>query len=280
MASSRVTPLTAPCRLGSFPDASRPLRRARRPKALEANFRRPSIIPYKLTFCITFWCNYKLPDLQHLEDEAARRAPARRDPGVLQEARADFLWVDLTGGEVTLRKDFVEVCARGDRPTARTCCCCTSRPTATSPTRSSRHARDHGGWPREADHHRLDRRRRGHERRDPRDRGRLAAADRDVPAAARDPRRRGRARHDALAEERRPLPGRVRGRQARDPGPRATSDFHVNIVHESPHYLGNTNLGAPEERRRRARCSDAVEAVREAARPAARPGRLSSSART
>ena len=27
-------------------------------RALEANFRRPDF-PYKLTFCITFWCNYR-----------------------------------------------------------------------------------------------------------------------------------------------------------------------------------------------------------------------------
>ena len=92
----------------------------------------------------------------------------------------------------------------------------------------------------EADHHRLDRRRRADERRIQGIEGRLAA-DRDLPPPARDPRRRGRARHDAVAEERRPLPGRVCGRAEGDSG-LTYRDFHVNIVHESAHYLGNTNL--------------------------------------
>ena len=77
-------------------------------RAAEANFRRPDF-PFKLTFCITFWCNYKCQtcniwqmqprDELKLEEiqEFFRRSPR-------------FLWVDLTGGEVWLRKDFVQVC--------------------------------------------------------------------------------------------------------------------------------------------------------------------------
>lgn len=77
-------------------------------RAAEANFRRPSF-PYKLTFCLTFWCNYKCQtcniwklkprDELRLEEiqEFFRRSPR-------------FSWVDLTGGEVWLRKDFVQVC--------------------------------------------------------------------------------------------------------------------------------------------------------------------------
>ena len=106
----------------------------------------------------------------------------------------------------------------------------------------------------EAHHHRLDRRRRGDERRDPRHRGRLAAADRDVPAAARDPRRRGRARHDALGEERRPLPAGVRRREARDPRPRATTTSTSTSCTSRRTTSATPTLGAAADvERRRAR---------------------------
>jgi len=77
-------------------------------RALEANFRRPSH-PYKLTFCLTFWCNYrcetcniwKMKPRDELRLDEIQRF-FRRSPR--------FLWVDLTGGEVSLRKDFVDIC--------------------------------------------------------------------------------------------------------------------------------------------------------------------------
>jgi MoaA/NifB/PqqE/SkfB family radical SAM enzyme len=77
-------------------------------RALEANFRRPRH-PYKLTFCITFWCNYRCQTCNIWQMKP-------RDELRLEEIQAfferspDFLWVDLTGGEVSLRKDFVQVC--------------------------------------------------------------------------------------------------------------------------------------------------------------------------
>jgi len=77
-------------------------------RALEANFRRPSH-PYKLTFCITFWCNYRCQTCNIWQLKP-------RDELRLDEIQAffkrssRFLWVDLTGGEVWLRKDFVDVC--------------------------------------------------------------------------------------------------------------------------------------------------------------------------
>ncbi len=76
--------------------------------ALKANFGRLAA-PFKLTFCLTFWCNYKCqtcniwkmrPRDELTLDEI--RKFFRRSPG--------FLWVDLTGGEVTLRKDFADIC--------------------------------------------------------------------------------------------------------------------------------------------------------------------------
>jgi radical SAM protein with 4Fe4S-binding SPASM domain len=76
-------------------------------KAFEANFRRLDH-PFKLTFCITYWCNYKCQTCNIWQMKP-------RDELKLDEIQQffkkspDFLWVDLTGGEVTLRKDFVEV---------------------------------------------------------------------------------------------------------------------------------------------------------------------------
>jgi MoaA/NifB/PqqE/SkfB family radical SAM enzyme len=76
-------------------------------KATEANFRRLDH-PFKLTFCITYWCNYKCQTCNIWQMKP-------RDELKLDEIQQffaqspEFLWVDLTGGEVTLRKDFVEV---------------------------------------------------------------------------------------------------------------------------------------------------------------------------
>src|SRR3989441_9416111 len=77
-------------------------------RALETNVRRPSH-PYKLTFCVTFWCNYRCQTCN-----IWKMAP--RDELRLEEIQrffqrsGRFLWVDLTGGEVTLRRDFIDVC--------------------------------------------------------------------------------------------------------------------------------------------------------------------------
>lgn len=65
--------------------------------------------PFKLTYCVTFWCNYecktcniwKMRPKNELRTEEID-AFFRKNPG--------FLWVDLTGGEVWLRKDFPDVC--------------------------------------------------------------------------------------------------------------------------------------------------------------------------
>jgi len=77
-------------------------------RAAEANVRRLDF-PFKLTFCITFWCNYRCETCNIWKMQP-------RDELRLDEIRRFFqqsprlLWVDLTGGEVTLRKDFVQVC--------------------------------------------------------------------------------------------------------------------------------------------------------------------------
>jgi len=64
--------------------------------------------PMKLTFCITYWCNYrcetcniwKMKPTDELRLEEIERFFTKSNR---------FSWVDLTGGEVTLRKDFVGV---------------------------------------------------------------------------------------------------------------------------------------------------------------------------
>jgi radical SAM protein with 4Fe4S-binding SPASM domain len=76
--------------------------------ALKANLGRLDF-PFKLTFCLTFWCNYRCTTCNIWKMKP-------RDELTLDEIQrffqrsGKFLWVDLTGGEVTLRKDFIDVC--------------------------------------------------------------------------------------------------------------------------------------------------------------------------
>jgi len=77
-------------------------------RAARANFARLDF-PMKLTFCITYWCNYKcktcniwkMKPRDELSTDEIRRFFARSNR---------FSWIDLTGGEISLRKDFVDVC--------------------------------------------------------------------------------------------------------------------------------------------------------------------------
>jgi MoaA/NifB/PqqE/SkfB family radical SAM enzyme len=77
-------------------------------RALQANFTRLDF-PYKLTFCITYWCNYacqtcniwKMKPRDELRLDEIQRFFRRSNR---------FVWVDVTGGEVSLRKDFVGIC--------------------------------------------------------------------------------------------------------------------------------------------------------------------------
>jgi MoaA/NifB/PqqE/SkfB family radical SAM enzyme len=77
-------------------------------RASRANFGRLDF-PYKLTFCITYWCNYACQTCNIWQMKP-------RDELSLDEIRRffrrsnRFVWVDVTGGEVSLRKDFVPIC--------------------------------------------------------------------------------------------------------------------------------------------------------------------------
>jgi len=65
--------------------------------------------PMKLTFCITYWCNYKCKTCNIWKMKP-------RDELTTDEIRSffersnRFSWIDITGGEISLRKDFVDVC--------------------------------------------------------------------------------------------------------------------------------------------------------------------------
>ena len=76
-------------------------------QALRANYGRLDH-PFKLTFCITYWCNYRCQtcNIWQMKPRDELRLDEIRE---FMKRSRDFLWVDLTGGEVSLRKDFVEV---------------------------------------------------------------------------------------------------------------------------------------------------------------------------
>lgn len=209
-------------------------------RALAANFGRLDF-PMKLTFCLTFWCNYACQTCNIWKMKP--RGELSLDEIRLFFKRSNrFLWVDLTGGEVSLRKDFVDICAAltsscrnllllhfptngylTDKIVAMT------REIArmgqekliiTVSTDGDEEMNDRlrgvpGGWRRQMETFR-----------------RL----REIPGVEvvlGMTLSRANADHfpAAFAAAERVCPGLT---------PR---DFHVNIVHESPHYLGNADLG-------------------------------------
>jgi radical SAM protein with 4Fe4S-binding SPASM domain len=226
-------------------------------RAAEANVRRLDF-PFKLTFCITFWCNYRCETCNIWKMQP-------RDELRLDEIRRFFaraprlLWVDLTGGEVTLRKDFAEVCAAvlegcpdlillhfptngylTDKVVAA------ARAVTTHPRRpeklivtvstdgdeatNDRIRGVEGGWRRQLETFKQLRAMPGVD----------VVLGMTLSGANVD--------HfpTAFAAARREVP---------DLRP---DEFHVNVVHESPHYLGNTDLGL-RAHVDRARLADAVD---------------------
>ncbi len=77
-------------------------------RAARANVGRLNF-PFKLTFGITFWCNYRCKTCNIWQMKP-------KDELTLDEIRSffqrsnRFSWIDVTGGEVTLRKDFPDIC--------------------------------------------------------------------------------------------------------------------------------------------------------------------------
>ena len=211
--------------------------------ALRANLGRLDF-PFKLTFCVTFWCNYRCQTCN-----IWKMAP--RDELSLDEIRrffarsGRFLWIDLTGGEVTLRKDFIDICqavidgcpdllllhfptngyltdkvvaaaeAITTRPGRRPEKLIVTVSTDGDETTNDRIRGIEGGWRRQLETFKALRA--------------LPGVDVVLGMTL----SAGNVDHypAAFAAARREVPDLRH------------DEFHVNIVHESPHYLGNTDLG-------------------------------------
>lgn len=77
-------------------------------RAAQANVGRLDF-PMKLTFCITYWCNYKCQTCNIWKMKP--RDELRLDEIQRFFERSNrFSWIDVTGGEISLRKDFVDIC--------------------------------------------------------------------------------------------------------------------------------------------------------------------------
>lgn len=77
-------------------------------RASRANLARPDF-PYKLTFAITYWCNYRCTTCNIWKMKPRDELSTEEIETFFRRSNR-FVWVDLTGGEISLRKDFVDVC--------------------------------------------------------------------------------------------------------------------------------------------------------------------------
>jgi MoaA/NifB/PqqE/SkfB family radical SAM enzyme len=81
-------------------------------KATEANFRRLDH-PFKLTFCITYWCNYKCQtcNIWQIYPAAGSQKDELHGAGVaeiISSLGGNLLWLTMTGGEPTLKLHVAE----------------------------------------------------------------------------------------------------------------------------------------------------------------------------
>jgi radical SAM protein with 4Fe4S-binding SPASM domain len=74
---------------------------------LTSNFKRLEF-PHKLTFCITYWCNYKCKTCNIWQRRPKDELTLEEIEKFFQKSNK-FNWIDFTGGEVWLRKDFVDL---------------------------------------------------------------------------------------------------------------------------------------------------------------------------
>ncbi len=77
-------------------------------RLIETHVKRPPH-PFKLTYVTTFWCNYKCKtcNIWHMKP---KNELSTEEIEKFFKKNPNFLWVDHTGGEPWLRKDFVDVC--------------------------------------------------------------------------------------------------------------------------------------------------------------------------
>ena len=78
-------------------------------RALEANFRRPRF-PFKLTFCITYWCNYRCQTCNIWKKKPQNEFTADEFDRVFQTMGHAPYWFTFSGGEPFLRKDLEAIC--------------------------------------------------------------------------------------------------------------------------------------------------------------------------
>jgi radical SAM protein with 4Fe4S-binding SPASM domain len=64
--------------------------------------------PYKLTFCITYWCNYKCKTCNIWQRKPQNELSLDEIAEFFSKSNR-FNWIDFTGGEVWLRKDFTDI---------------------------------------------------------------------------------------------------------------------------------------------------------------------------
>lgn len=74
---------------------------------IASNFRRLSF-PYKLTFAVTYACNYKCKTCNIWQRSPSGELTSD-EIGRFFSKSTEFNWIDFTGGEVWLRKDFTEI---------------------------------------------------------------------------------------------------------------------------------------------------------------------------
>ena len=80
---------------------------------LRSNVMTPAY-PYKITFAVTYRCNSKCLTCKIWKRKATPELPVEEIESFFR-ANPGIAWLDLAGGEVFLRKDFIEICASAIR---------------------------------------------------------------------------------------------------------------------------------------------------------------------
>ncbi len=65
-------------------------------------------VPYKLTYAVTYWCNYRCKTCNIWQVRPKDEMKLEEIDRFFHKANR-FQWIDLTGGEPWLRKDFVDI---------------------------------------------------------------------------------------------------------------------------------------------------------------------------
>jgi radical SAM protein with 4Fe4S-binding SPASM domain len=77
-------------------------------RLIATHLKRPAH-PFKLTFAVTFWCNYRCKTCNIWQMRPKDELTTEEIEKFFTK-NPYFLWIDLTGGEPWLRKDFVDIC--------------------------------------------------------------------------------------------------------------------------------------------------------------------------